>query len=87
MTNENFADKGQRQIKDKILIKDIYSDKRQVTNAVTMTNTVTKDFWLTENKILTNKELHKVLLLHIFLTRRRLHFKDAGHLTKASHTL
>ena len=30
VTNKNFADIGQGQIKDKILMKDRYSDKRQM---------------------------------------------------------
>ena len=41
---------------------------------------------MTENKAL-KKKLLEILLLHMFLTRRLLPFKDTGHLTKDSHTL
>ena len=90
VTNENFADKGQGQIKDKILIKDRYSDKRQMLWQIT--NAVTNDKYCDKGQLIdwkqsTDKELHKILLLHMFLTRRLFHFKDAEHLTKDSHTL
>ena len=84
MTNKNFADIGQGQIKDKILMKDRYSDKRQMTNAVTNDKYCDKG-QLIDWKQNTDKELHKILLLHMFLTRRLLPFKDAGHLTKDSN--
>ena len=90
LTNENFADKGQGQIKDKILTKDMYSDKRQILWQ--MTNAVTNDKYCDKGQLIdwkqsNDKELHKILLLHMFLTKRLLPFKDAGHLTKDSHTL
>ena len=71
-TDKNFADKGQKQIKDKILIKDRYSDKRQMTNAVTNDKYCDKG-QLIDWKQNTDKEPHKIILLYM-LTRRLLPF-------------
>ena len=76
VTNEKFADKGQRQIKDKILIKDRYSDKRQILRQIT--NAVTNDKYCDKGQLIdwkqnTDKEPHKIILLYM-LTRRLLPF-------------
>ena len=81
MTNKNLGDKGQGQIKDKILIKDRYSDKRPMLWQIT--NAVTNDKYCDKGQLIDWKQ--NFTASHVF--DKKTSSMDAGHLTKDSNTL